>query len=85
VKRVLEPWQRVQLVRIGEPLDRIRGVAGMYAAHRDVLRALNSMAQLDALRIVCLIPHCPNDPAVAEDVGAQAVAHPHGPVFWNDP
>lgn len=26
----------------------IRGVAGMYAAHRDVLRALNSMAQLDA-------------------------------------
>lgn len=26
----------------------IRGVIGMYAAHRDVLRALNSMAQLDA-------------------------------------
>jgi AcrR family transcriptional regulator len=26
----------------------IRGVVGMYAAHRDVLRALNSMAQLDA-------------------------------------
>jgi AcrR family transcriptional regulator len=26
----------------------IRGVAEMYAAHRDVLRALNSMAQLDA-------------------------------------
>jgi len=26
----------------------ILGVAGMYAAHRDVLRALNSMAQLDA-------------------------------------
>lgn len=26
----------------------IRGVTGMYAAHRDVLRALNSMAQLDA-------------------------------------
>jgi hypothetical protein len=25
----------------------IRGVARMYAAHRDVLRALNSMAQLD--------------------------------------
>ena len=26
----------------------IRGVTGVYAAHRDVLRALNSMAQLDA-------------------------------------
>jgi AcrR family transcriptional regulator len=26
----------------------IRGMTGMYAAHRDVLRALNSMSQLDA-------------------------------------
>ncbi|MBO0805823.1 MAG: TetR/AcrR family transcriptional regulator [Nocardiopsaceae bacterium] len=29
----------------------IRGVVGMYAANRDVLRALNSMAQLDAAAV----------------------------------